>query len=457
MMTQREGQQLKLHCLTIEDLVPQGHFLRKLDALVDFSFIYDEVRELYCADNGRPGTDPVMLVKYLLVGYLYGIESERRIEQEIEVNVAYRWFLGMDLDERVPDHSTISQNRRRRFNGEDLFRHLFERILRLCMALGLVEGRIILTDSTHVKANASRRSEVVVLAEEETREYLQRLDQYEIQERTRLMEAGKLPVTEPQTTGPAPAMVPRRVSTSDPQAGFLKRGQKPQGMHYLSHQSVDTAHGIVVDVAATPGHVSDASPYIGRIEYIQDNIGLPIEEVGVDSGYDISIVHQALADKGIAVNTPPTKKADTYKVKFDKSVFRYDGAADAFICPADKRLHFAKLERTKGNICRRYEAQREDCKCCPHYDLCVNKTHSKRCLRVNIFEEAMRRNHENDGSAHHTHILKLRQIWCEGSFAAQKRRHNLKALLRCGIEAANDHCLLAATALNLKRMVKCLG
>ena len=98
MLTQQGPAQIKLHCLTIEDLVPQDHFLRKLDAMVDFSFIYDEVRELYCENNSRPSIDPVVLVKSLLIGYLYGIESERRIEQEIQVNMAYRWFLGIDLD-----------------------------------------------------------------------------------------------------------------------------------------------------------------------------------------------------------------------------------------------------------------------------------------------------------------------------------------------------------------------
>lgn len=193
MLTERAGIQLKMHTLTIEDLVPRKHFLRKLEAAVDFSFIYDEVRELYCVNKERPSTDPVVLVKYLLVGYLYGIESERRIEQEVQVNMAYRWFLGLDVDECVPDHSTISQNRRRRFNGEDLFRRLFEHVLFLCVERGLVDGRIILTDSTHAKANASRKSEVKVLVEREAYAYLERLDAYEALERECLGEEKKLP------------------------------------------------------------------------------------------------------------------------------------------------------------------------------------------------------------------------------------------------------------------------
>ena len=110
MLTRREEQQIKLHTVTIEELVPQEHFLRKLDKLIDFSFIYEEVSHLYSRNNGRPSIDPVVLVKYILIGYLYGIESERRIEREIQVNMAYRWFLRLDLDERAPDHSTISQH-----------------------------------------------------------------------------------------------------------------------------------------------------------------------------------------------------------------------------------------------------------------------------------------------------------------------------------------------------------
>jgi len=192
MLTQRENIQMKLHAIMLEDIVPKDHFLRKLDAAVDFSFIYDEVRGLYCENNGRPSVDPVMLVKYLLIGYLYGIDSERRIEQEIQVNMAYRWFLKLDIDERVPDHSTISQNRRRRFDGENLFRKIFERILAKCIKEGLVDGKIVLTDSTHVKASASQKSEYKVLVEKEAEWYMERLDRYEALEREKLEKQGKI-------------------------------------------------------------------------------------------------------------------------------------------------------------------------------------------------------------------------------------------------------------------------
>ena len=269
MLTQRENAQIKLHCITIEDLVPKDHFLRNLDAMVDFSFIYDEVREYYCANNGRPSVDPVLLVKYLLLGYLYGIESERRIEREIQVNVAYRWFWGFDLDERVPDHSTISQLRRRKFNKADLFRELFERVLALCMEKGLADGKLILTDSTHVKANAFRKSEVTTSVEKEATWYMERLDRYEAIERERLEQAGKIKPKRSRSNKTEPIQEEKTVSATDPESGLLQRPDKPNGMHYLDHQSVDAKNGIIVDVAVTPGNVTEHQCSLERLNAFQ--------------------------------------------------------------------------------------------------------------------------------------------------------------------------------------------
>ena len=129
MLKKSENKQMKMSFVTLEELMPQEHFLRDLDRLVDFDFIYDKVADLY-SNTGRPAIDPVVMIKMMLIGYIYGIDSERKLEQEITVNIAYRWFLGIDLDERVPDHSTISQLRRRKFDGTTLFRDIFDEIVR---------------------------------------------------------------------------------------------------------------------------------------------------------------------------------------------------------------------------------------------------------------------------------------------------------------------------------------
>jgi len=458
MMTQRENIQIKLHSVTIEDLVPEDHFLRKLAALVDFSFIYDVVRDMYCHITGRPSIDPVVLVKYLLIGFLYGIESERRIEQEIRVNMAYRWFLGLDIDDPVPDHSTISQNRRRRWGGENIYRKLFERVLMICIEKGLVGGTLILTDSTHVKANASKKTECRVMVEKEASWYMERLDKYENRERERLEGLGRIkPKKESQKNSDTKEFVERTMSPSDLESGRMNRPGKPEGMHYLDHQSIDAKNGIIVDVAVTPGNATDATPYLDRIEYMQEHIGLDIESVGVDSAYDIGLVHQELSEKGIDLYTPVNDEKPRYKVEYQRGNFIYDQSEDAFFCPNGKALTVRQLQRLEYGVYWEYRTDGKDCKGCPFREKCLSPSQKYRRIQVNIFEDAVKSNHIRDGTAEHKEILDLRQIWCEGTFAMQKARHNLRSLFRRGLEAAEDHCLLSATAINLKRMVKCVG
>ena len=253
------------------------------------------------------------------------------------------------------------------------------------------------------------------------------------------------------------ATVEKTVSATDPDAGMLRRPGKPEGMHYLNHQSVDAAHGIVVDVAVTPGNANDSEPYLKRIEYMREHLGLDIRAAGADSAYGASMIYRAMEDMGIQLHTPKPTGGATYKVALKRADFQYDAKKDCFLCPMGKELPLRSLEREHYNICRVYRADRKACRSCPMLSRCVSDSHRSRSIRKNIFEESVKRQREKDGTPTHKQILRLRQIWCEGSFAAQKRMHNLRCLSRRGIEAAQDHCLLSATALNLKRMVRCLG
>ena len=149
--------QLAMHMVTIEDLMPREHFLRKLEAALDLSFVYEETAPLYSKKLGRQPIDPVIIVKYLLVGFLYGIPSERQIERRVQTDIALRWYLGLDLFDRVPDHSTVSQLRRRKPSFRKVFRRLFEEVVGQCIEKGLVSGRVVGADSTHVRANAPVR------------------------------------------------------------------------------------------------------------------------------------------------------------------------------------------------------------------------------------------------------------------------------------------------------------
>lgn len=452
MLTKKEYTQTKMHTITIEQLVPQEHLVRKIEKVINFNFIYELVDNLYCKNNGRPSIDPVVLVKYILLGYLFGISSERRIEQEIQVNMAYRWFLGLDICDSVPDHSTISQNRRRRFVGTSIFRDIFEKVVEQCIAVGLVNGKVLGVDSTHVKANASRKSEIVVTVEQTPQAYMDLLDKYE--EKERLFTGMKRRFRKQIK---AVKYKEKRISTSDPEAGFLGRPHKPMGMHYLSHETVDLQHGIITDVAVTPGDCADVSSLLERLDYQQKRFNYKAEELVADSGYDASLIHQVMTEQDVKFYVPEHDKQSKYKVEFERDSFLYIEETDSFQCPSGELLTLRNIERGEHNILRVYKARKEYCLFCKHRDKCVAPSHAERALRVNIFAKAEQMQKEKNGSPRHKKLLMLRQIWCEGSFAAQKRSHNLTGVLRQGIEAALTHCLLSATALNLKRMIRCMG
>lgn len=159
----------------IEDMVPEDHLLRKVDKYIDFSFIGEKVRPFYSENNGRP-SDPILLFKMMFIGYFYGIRSERQLEREVQMNIAYRWFLGLKLNDPVPDHSTISWNRRTRFKDTNIFQEIFDEIVIQAMNHKMVGGRVLFSDSTHLKANANKHKFTREEVEVETRGYIEELN-----------------------------------------------------------------------------------------------------------------------------------------------------------------------------------------------------------------------------------------------------------------------------------------
>ncbi|WP_032449954.1 IS5/IS1182 family transposase, partial [Brucella sp. 83/13] len=171
MLKKPSPEQTALEMVTLEQLVPKDHLLRRIDAVIDFTFIHDRVSGLYCADNGRPALDPTLMFKALFIGYLFGIRSERQLVREIEVNVAYRWFLRLKLTDTVFDASTLSQNRRRRFNDTDVAQAIFDHIVEQAISHGLVDGTVLYTDSTHLKANANKGKYDLALLQKSRADY----------------------------------------------------------------------------------------------------------------------------------------------------------------------------------------------------------------------------------------------------------------------------------------------
>lgn len=176
MLNEKETTQSKMELVIIDNLVPENHILRKIDKHINFSFIYDLTRDLYCHDNGRPALDPIVLFKMLFIGYLFGIRSERQLIREIEVNIAYRWFLGYSLTDKVPSHSTISMNRITRFKDTGIYQKIFDEIVLQAINHKLVDGKVLYTDSTHLKANANKRKRIEEQVEVSIKSYTEALD-----------------------------------------------------------------------------------------------------------------------------------------------------------------------------------------------------------------------------------------------------------------------------------------
>lgn len=176
MLRSNRDKQQNYEFVSIEDLVPADHMLRKIDKHIDFSFIDEKVRPLYCQDNGRPAVDPMVLFKMIFLGYFYGIRSERQLEREIQTNLAYRWFLGLGLTDRVPDHSTISWNRRTRFKDTTVFQDVFDEIVLQAISHRMVGGRVLISDSTHVKASANKHKYTKQQVQQNTKAYIEELN-----------------------------------------------------------------------------------------------------------------------------------------------------------------------------------------------------------------------------------------------------------------------------------------
>ena len=172
-----KGRQMEYEFVMLEELVPEDHLLRKVEKAVDFSFIHDLCKDLYCPDNGRPAVEPELLFRMLFLGYLYGIKSEVKLAQEVNENIAFKWFLGLKLTEKGPDHATISANRVRRFSDNNIAEKIFDEILRQCKEKGLVGGKILYTDSTHIKAKANKHRKTYVTVAETPKEYLEELNE----------------------------------------------------------------------------------------------------------------------------------------------------------------------------------------------------------------------------------------------------------------------------------------
>lgn len=437
------AEQTALEIVTLEGLVPKDHLLRRIDAVVDFSFIHDLAAPYYCADNGRPALDPTLMFKALFVGYLFGIRSERRLVEEIRVNLAYRWFLRLKLTDEVFDASTLSQNRRRRFNGTDIAQVIFDRVVEQAMAHGLVEGRVIYTDSTHLKANANKNKYDLAQLAKSRSDYWDALDQAIDEDR----EAhGKKPMTQK----PREAVVKEtKVSRVDPQAGYMVRDGKPKGFFYLDHRSVDGKHAIITDSYATPANVHDSIPYLARLDRQRQRFGFEVASVGLDAGYATSAIAKGLEDRDILGVTGYRNPTPPPQGLMRKSKFIYDHNVDAYRCPNGQLLAYATTDRSGY---RHYKSDPAICRTCPLLASCTRNAQSVRTITRHVWQDARERTDANRLTAWGKAIYKRRKETVERSFADAKELHGHRYARFRSLAKVRFQCLIAAAAQNIKKI-----
>jgi len=442
MLREHDNRQIGMEFVSIEELVPKDHLLRKIDRVIDFEFIREKVKGLYCADNGRPAIDPVVLFKMLFLGYLYGVRSERQLVREIQVNVAYRWFIGFGLTDKIADASTFSQNRRRRFTESAVYQEIFDEIVQQGIRRKLIGGRVLYTDSTHLKASANKNKFRKEQIEESTRGYLAELEAAIDADRKA---HGKKPL-------PPKAQEPERkevkVSTTDPDSGYMVREGKPEGFFYLDHRTVDGKHNLITDSHVTPANVHDSIPYLERLDRQRERFDFEVEAVGLDAGYMTAPICKGLEDReiyGVIGYRRPTHR-DGYLRKRD---FHYEAKLDGYRCPNGQLLPYRTTNR-EGY--REYRSDPKLCLACPLLASCTQNAQKIKTVTRHVWEESRERVDAHRLTEEGRQLYKRRKETIERSFADGKELHGQRYVRMRGLLRAQEQCLLTAACQNMKKM-----
>ena len=449
MRPRQEAQPELFYEFSLEDHVPQDHLLRSIDRFVDLSGIRAYLAEFY-SHTGRPSVDPELLIRMLLVGYCFGIRSERRLCEEVHLNLAYRWFCRLDLNDRIPDHSTFSKNRHGRFRESELLRHLFETTVARCIEEGLVSGQRMAVDASLIEADANRQYSAPkeewdparvdpTDAPRAVREYLDTLDE--------------------AAFGASSEVKPKFTSFSDPASQWTAARKGPAFFSYSDNYLIDTDHGVIVDVEATrsirQAEVGSTKTMLNRVKQKFD---LHPERVIADTAYGSGPMLDWLVKRNIAPHIPVIDKAGRTDGTWSRADFEWDAENNQYICPEGEALkqfrrNYSDPNRgPTGKGVAKYQALKHTCQACPSKMKCCPKADARKITR----EE-----HEDARDVARA-IIKTRQYKVSSKlrkkvemlFAHLKRILGLGRLRLRGPCGASDEFLLAATAQNLRKLAK---
>jgi transposase len=455
---EKNREQIQMFCM--DDMVPENHLLRLIDQTIDWNFIYDLVAEKYSAESGRPSTDPVMLIKIPFIQYLYGIKSMRQTVKDIEVNVAYRWFLGLGMLDTVPHFSTFSKNYTRRFKDTDLFEQIFSRILDECYKLKLVDHREVFVDATHVKAHANNRKMRRKIAREEALFY-EKLLRKEINIDREAH--GKKPFKDDDDDDYTPSSTdeeklstgeaknqkePKTIkfSQTDPESGWFRKGEHKHVFAYSVQTSCDK-HGWILGYSVHPGNHHDSRTF----DKIYEKIKHPdLKKMVLDAGYKNPAIAKRLLDDEIIPVFPYTRPM-TKQGFFKKQDYVYDEYYDCYICPNNQLLRYSTTNR-QGY--REYKSSTHICVSCPHLQQCTLSQNHVKVINRHIWEEYMDRCEDIRHSNGIKELYSKRKETIERIFGTAKEHHGLRYTQMIGKSRMEMKIGLTFSCINLKKLAK---
>jgi len=401
MQNKKEQSQQKMMLLpSMESFIPEDYRLRKLNRVLDLSFVHDSVRGLYCPDNGRPSIDPEVVIRLFLLQAIEGISSVRELMREVQVNLAYRWFIGYSLDERLPDHSTSSKALDR--FGDEVFNNLFERSVAQCQASGLIEGKVLHVDATTIRAD---------------------------------LDINKV----------------NQVGSADPDARF---GHFPDGKPrpgYKQHVAVDGRARVVVGMEVSPANYAEEKGVVAMVDQVTERLGTAPEAICADGVYGSGRNRAALEARGIRFVSPPLKATTPVKGEyFTVEDFVYDNDKDVFICPGGSTLICVGRESGRPDR-RRYRASRKDCRTCSLKGQCTPSSYRR--INVGKNHAAMVRLRADSKTESFKQLYRMRAPTVEGVFAEEKCWHGMRRAWRRGLLKMRIQCALVAAVINFKRLI----
>ena len=429
----------------LDDVIPTDHLVRRIDAVLDLSWLHGEL-EPYYSHTGRPSIDPELMIRMLIIGYVFVIRSERQLCSDVQVNLAYRWFCRLGLEDPIPDHSVFSRARHERFRESDVFRLVFETVVGACIGEGLVGGQSLSVDASFIRADVDQLKRVPgdkpidwpddQQASRAVTEYLNALDQ-EVPDENKASKRVK---------------PPKAISLTDPQATWTTKKQKVRPHFvYDANYLIDNKLGVIVDAEGTRANrIDENRVYVSMVERVISRFGLKPKRLAADTAYGSGKTLKALMDCGIDPHVPVWDKSTRKDGTFSRADFTYDRERDLYTCPTGKFL------KTTGNIhsddTLRYRASTRDCRPCPLKDRCCPNTPQRKVPR-DINEDAR----DYVRALAKTKMFKTmsdERKKVEMAFAHMKNIFKLDRLRLRGLNGARDEVLLTATAQNLRKLAR---